>query len=198
MRYTPLSSAIAASLLAIGLSGCGSSDSETTPPPEDTTVNVSGSVSAPGGLIAFNNSNALERFFGSIFGTSAVAAIEGVAPVGAGVTVNLIEVDANGTQVGAVIATATTDAMGAYSIAAPEGFVPGSQYIVRAEGTSGSIDARVTSLTPDVDPLSDASSTIISDQSMDLTKLSTTEADEIFAALEEVVQEIDPVGLSAS
>ena len=198
MKLMRLSSVIGIALLSASISGCGGSSSSSSSGSGSTTVSVTGSVSAPGGMIAFNQPGVLDSMFASLFGAPAYGAITGVTAVGAGVTVNLIEVDASGTQVGDVIATATTDATGAYTLDAPEGFVPGSQYVVRAVGSSTNLDARVTDLTPDVDPLTDVASDIITDTVDDLTKLSTTEADEVYTAVDSVAKDVDSSGLSTT
>jgi hypothetical protein len=201
MKHKSLYSAVAVALLTASVTGCGGSDSKDdvdTNDTQNTVVNLTGQVSAPGGQVAFNQPSVLKRFFASILGSSANAAITGVAPVGAGVTVNLIEVDADGEQVGDVIASGTTDATGAFSIDAPESFTPGSQYVVRAAGSSTDLDARVTDLTPDVDPLTDVASDIITDSVDDLSLLSVSEAEEIYTAVDNVSQDVDPTGLSTT
>ncbi|GMR20817.1 MAG: hypothetical protein BMS9Abin36_1414 [Gammaproteobacteria bacterium] len=178
------------------LGGCSSSSSSGggTPPPP-TTVNVAGSVSAPGGSVAFYNPSITERIFAMFVGAPAYAAISGVLDVGAGVTVNLIEVDAAGAQVGAVIATATTTAGGAYSLDAPEGFTPGPQYVIRAEGGGGAaIEARVTSTSVNVDPISEAASNVVTSTASDLGTLTNDEVDAIQNAVDDVSQDINPAG----
>ncbi|MBN4080700.1 hypothetical protein JYT31_03445, partial [Beggiatoa alba] len=111
-------------LLIVGITACGGGGGSTS---TDTTV--TGTVSAPGGSVAFNPPGKLERFAASIFGAPALAAISGIATVGAGVTIELIEVDASGNKVGATIATTTTDASGAYSFSVSASITPNSQYI---------------------------------------------------------------------
>lgn len=83
------------------------------------------------------------------------------AGVGAGVTVALITVDTSGAQVGSAQATATTLADGSYTLTAPAGFTPSSQYVVRATSASGSMDAIVTGTTVNVDPVSNVTTTLI-------------------------------------
>ena len=75
----------------------------------NTSVNVAGTVSAPGGAVAFNKPSLMNRMFASIIGGNAHAGFSGVVNVGAGVTVQLIEVDSSGTQVGNVLAEAATE-----------------------------------------------------------------------------------------
>lgn len=125
------------------------------------TVALSGTVSAPGGSIASNQPTILKRFFAKPFLADALASPPGTSPVGSGITVNLIEIDSAGAQVGPIIATAITDANGNYILNAPEGFVPASKYVVRAVGAA-KMDAFVTGTSNvDVDPYSDATVTLI-------------------------------------
>jgi len=194
MIYRILKTIVTASMVALIVSACsgGSEGSGISAP-----VKLQGTVTAPGGAIAFNQPGILKRLFASIFGNNAMAAIDGVANVGAGVSVNLIEVDASGNQVGAVIASGTTDASGAFSIDAPESFTAGSQYVVRAAGSSENIDARVASTTVDVNPITDAASDLVTTKVDNLDKISTVELDEIAKTLDDLSKDIDPAGLSA-
>lgn len=192
MKYKEL--LISASLVGLvaacgggGASGPGKQTTQLVP----ATVAVSGSVSALNGVVAFYSPSVTDMLLAGLFGKPAFSAITGEASVGAGVTVNLIEVDASGATVGAVIATATTDASGNYSLDAPEGFTADSKYVVRAVGTSVNSDARVTTLAPDIDTTSDAASSVISTAAMDLGKLTTSEIEEIHAAVADIVENTD-------
>ena len=74
-------------------------------------------------------------------------------PLGAGVTVNLIQIDGNGHQVGGVLATTTTDASGNYTLTAPYGFVPGPSYVAQAVlGTTTTLLSFVTGTTANINP----------------------------------------------
>lgn len=86
-----------------------------------------------------------------LFASDAIAAAPGVTPVGSGVTVNLIEINSAGDQVGGIIATTTTDGSGNYTLQAPAGFTPASNYVVQA-GASYKLLAFVTGTTVNVDP----------------------------------------------
>ena len=104
-------------LLAGSVAACGggSGSSTTTPPPAaPVTVNVSGSVTAVNGQVAFYSPDVIDSLIAVVIGKPVFAAITGETSVGAGVTINLIEVDVNGVQVGDVIASAITDASGNY------------------------------------------------------------------------------------
>jgi len=186
----------AATVLAYGCGGSGS-DSGNSGGPPPSGVAVSGTVSAPGGALAFNGPTTFERMLASVFGSYAHAAITGVANVGAGVTINLIEVNAAGSQVGDVIATTTTESDGSFALTAPEGFTPGPQYVLRAEGTTETIDARVTDTTVNADPVTDATSDLVTATASDLSALSTGEIAEIQDVVEGLTSDIDPTGLSA-
>ena len=161
--------------------------------PVATTVNVSGAVSALNGQVAFYSPSTSDKLMAALFGKPLFAAITGESSVGPGVTVNLIEVDNAGAQVGEVIASATTDTDGKYSIDAPEGFVASSAHVVRAVNSTGAvtIEARVDSLTPNIDTTTDVTSSVIAANALDLTKLSPAEIAEIQAALEDVVENTD-------
>jgi hypothetical protein len=73
--------------------------------------------------------------------------------VGAGVRINLIEIDSSGNQVGEVIATTTTDASGNYTLYPPSGFTAASKYVVQAVESNVSIRAFVTGTAVNVDPI---------------------------------------------
>ena len=179
-------------LSVVSLLGACSSDDEAANPPADppaATVDLSGSVSAVNGQVAFHQPDFSEKMLAMILGKSSQAGVDGESPVGAGITIELIEVDASGTQVDDVIASGVTDSAGNYLIEAPEGFTPGPQYVVRATASSVSLEARVDSLTPSVDSISDVASHVISGNAMDLTALTLDEVEEIQAAVSDVVED---------
>ena len=187
----PLVIAVCAATL-IGCSKSSSSGGGTTP------TTISGAVTAPGGALAFNGPSQWQRMLASVFAGYADAAITGVSNVGAGVTINLIEVDASGVQVGAVLATTTTASDGSYTLEAPTGFTPGPQYVVRAEGTTENLDARVIDTTVDVDPITSAASGLITSTATDLATLSVEEVATILEAVEDLAQDIDPTSLTTA
>jgi len=150
--------------ISFSLSGCGgSSGSSSTGGGTSSKVTLTGTVSAPGsttGAIAFAKpDSSLLRMFASLFSTQQVqaAAADGVAPVGAGVPVDLIQIDDSGNKL-STIASGSTDATGAYTIDAPASFVPATDYVVRATSPTDNtayLDAIVTGTTVDVDPGTD-------------------------------------------
>lgn len=146
---------------------------------------ITGKVFAPGGVLAFREPGLLERMFAALFGTQLKAEISDlVSPVPA-VTVNLHEIDADGV-VGGVIDTATTDGTGEYILSSPPLDVPAVKYIVRAEGAV-TMDSRVTSLTVDVDPATDATSNLVTTIASDLADLALQEVKEMQADAEDLI-----------
>ncbi len=80
--------------------------------------------------------------------------LPGVSSVGAGVSISLIQIDNNGNQVGAALATATTDSSGNYTLTTPAGFTPGPNYVVVASSGGSSIKSFATGTSVDVNPYS--------------------------------------------
>lgn len=152
---------IGVALAALTLASCGGGGGGTPAPtvPVAPTVAVSGTVSTPGGALAFNAPTGIRRFFAEIFGRSAIAALSGTTGV-AGVTVKLIQIGNDGNQLGADLATAVTGGGGSFVINAPAGFIPGPSFVIRAVGATETLDRLVTDLaTQDVDPASDVTKT---------------------------------------
>lgn len=168
-RKTLLAPGVASLILSACGGGSGGSTAVTAPvtgsPPPVVSMGVSitGAVSAPGGQLAFNSPNDfLTRLGRMIIGTAFAGTTSGTfGNVGAGVTVSLIKVDTSGAQVGSAMANTTTLADGSYTLTAPAGFVPSSEYVVRATSTSGTLDALVTGTTVNVDPVTNVTTTLI-------------------------------------
>ena len=99
-----------AGVVAVGLTACGGDGSGTS----SSTVSLSGTVSAPNGSIAFNDSNNFLTRLAGLFVSDAMAIANSgtFSGVGAGVTVELIEIDSTGAKVGSTLASATTDSTG--------------------------------------------------------------------------------------
>ena len=68
---------------------------------------------------------------------------------------------------------------------------------MRASGTSETIEARVSDLTVNVDPITDAASDLITNITNDLSSISTDEVDSIVSEIDELSSDIDDTGLSA-
>lgn len=137
---------------ACGPKGAGSSGYGST---------INGQVAAPGGGMAFNPPTGLKKWIYKLWNKDAIAANPGVYSVGSGVTVNLIEIDNNGNQIGRVLASTTTDGNGNYTLLPPGGFNPASRYIVQAVGSAASMNSFVTSTNVTVDPYSHTTQTMI-------------------------------------
>jgi len=168
--------------IAFFLTGCGSGVS---------TSAVSGSISAPGGSFAFNPPGKIEQFFASLIGSPAVAKIDGLAGVGSGVTVNLIEIDADGNQVGDVIATATTNSAGTYSLSVPTSYSAAAKYAIVGTGTSDTIKSMWEGATVDVDPGSNATMSALLDAATDLSTLDTKEIISARELIEDFTENLD-------
>jgi len=165
---------------------------------------ITGTVSAPGGTVAFNAKTGLRRMLAEIFGRTAHAALPGLNPV-SGASVQLIEIDSSGAQVGATIATATTNGSGAYTLSAPAGFTPASKFVIRAVGTgSNRLDALVTGTTINVDPATDATRALVlaavAGNGSTLSAATAAEILEIQRAVEDMVREkeVEATSLTAS
>lgn len=165
---------IAALGVALNLTGCPSSSSSSAPGP----VNITGTVSAPGsttGTIAFAQPNkSFKSMFANLFTTEAQAtSVVGTAPVGAGVTVELFEIDNTGAKVGNTLATTTTAADGSYTLVAASTFVASSKYVVHAKGATEYLDSIVTGTTVNVDPGSDVTKSLVISAASGVAALTT-------------------------
>ena len=183
-------------LVACNSNGGSSSNSDTNSnTSSSTTTNtsssttISGTITAPSGNIAFFKPHGIKRMLAMLLPESAYGGLSGLSAVAAGTPVKLIEVDSSGTQVGADIATGTTTTGGSYSLTVSSTFTPDPKYIVRATG-SVNIDARVTSNTVDVDPVTDTASSLITSNG-NLSSLSNSDADFITDSVESLAHNID-------
>jgi hypothetical protein len=121
---------------------------------------MTGTLSAPGGALAFNAPRGLQRFFAGFFGRNAVAALPGTTAV-SGATVRLIEIDSAGVQVGADIAAAVTAVDGTFTLNVPASFAPAPRFVIRAIGTAN-LERLVTDFTTqDVDPATQVTKTLV-------------------------------------
>ena len=208
MHYEKRNAVAAVAVLVVLLAGCGGGGGGGTASAGGGTATgvgtvITGTVSAPGGTVAFNPPTGLRRMLAGLFGGTAYAALSGLNPV-SGATVQLIEINSVGAQV-SVIASATTDSSGVYSLTAPEGFVPASNFIIRALGTgSNRLDALTTGTTVNVDPATDATRALVLDaiaeNATTLAFVSTAEILDIQQIVENKVteKEVDPNLLSAT
>jgi hypothetical protein len=121
---------------------------------------MSGTLSAPGGALAFNAPTGPQRLLAEIFGRDALAALSGTSPV-AGAAVKLIQIDSSGAPVGSVLASTTTAADGSFTLNVPTPFTPGPSFVIRATGTV-TLDRMVSDFTSqDVDPSTDVTKSLV-------------------------------------
>lgn len=185
---------LAVLFLAATLAACG--DSSSSDPDDDTgeptPLTITGTVSAPGGTLAFNPPTGLKRWLATLFGAPAHAALTNTGPVD-GATVSLIQIDGNGAQVGDAIATATTANGGAYTLSAPSGFTAGSTYVIKAAGSVSTLNAFVTGTTVDVDPSTEAVKELIigAVAGGSLSGVSVSEIETLQQTVQEQIQELD-------
>ena len=121
--------------LILMLSACGGGGSTTPPTTTTPTTTVSGKATAPAGTVALlEQKSTLLAALDFVVGTAG-AAITGLQPV-TGASVELIRIDDNGAQVGAVLASTVTSITGDYSLALPTGVSLAGNLVVRITGTS--------------------------------------------------------------
>jgi len=114
---------------------------------------ISGTVTTPGGAISKLQGKRFE--FVSLIVSNAYAAITGLTPV-VGAKVDLIRINNAGVPVGGVLATATTDANGKYSLVLPASVVFSADLVVRVKGVaSQEIRAVVTGTVVDISPVTE-------------------------------------------
>ena len=166
---------------------------------DNDSVPVSGTVSAPGASLAFNGPGLLERMLAGLFNAASADISELVSPVPSA-TVAVYAVDAAGDPVGSAITTGTTAGDGTFTLAAPLALTGSeSSYIVRATGTSGTLDSRIASTSDlSVDPTTDATSDLIASITSDPTTISATEIGEITEAVADLLADVSISGATAS
>ncbi len=155
--------------------GGGSTDPGSPNPPGGS--NISGIVSTPSGMLASLKPYSLLANISNFLIPVATADITGISPV-AGVTVELIQVDNNGIQIGDPLATAMTDANGMFVLETEES---PSLFLQISVGTGDAkMRAFVTSETTDINPMTEyvvdkISTKINSDAQVNLSMFTLTE-----------------------
>lgn len=139
--------------------GGGGSSSSSNPP----VSSLSGAVTAPGGQVAFNPPNTFFAKLLNYFVPSATADVSGsFVGVGAGVTVQLIQIDSSGNQVGGILGSAVTASDGSYNIPLYTQLVSGANYIVQALGSGNQkLTSIVTGSSVNVNPVTSATQTLV-------------------------------------
>lgn len=173
VQMRPLLLLVLAVLIAMVSAGCNSGGDST---PQTNTF--SGTVMAPGGAVASLQKDTLANSaLALLFGEELQAAVTGMTGV-SGATVELIQIGNDGKQVGDVIASATTDSSGGYSITTTAS--PASNLVLRVSGASESVRAFAVSGTVTISPVSEylvqqILATVSASSSVALTNFNATE-----------------------
>jgi len=174
-------------LLVIFLvASCGGGGGGSTTPPNTTpTASISGIVSAPAGSLAYLESESFPNKIINFLVPLATAEITGIAPV-ANTNVELIELNNNGAQVGAPIASAMTDRNGMFVIEIE--VTPSPQLQLRVGSGDSEMRAFVTSETTNIDPASEyivesVTAEIAAVAEMNLSLFTLTEIQEMLALI---------------
>lgn len=179
-------------------SNLGSPSTATVTIISDDLIPINGTVSAPAGALAFKTTNWLEKMFASILGSQVIAAIsDHVSPV-SGATVSIYEIDASGSIVGSAKDSTTTDGTGSFTLNAPIDVLDSVKYIVRATGTTETMDSLITGTTINVDPSTDATSRMVFQVTSSLAEISAQEVIEMQEDIAELITDIDTGGVTAS
>ena len=188
--------------LMMVLTGCGGGGGSSNEQ-GDTTEDLAGRVVLSGAISATEGQDYGQL---SLPGSRVQSRLIGATGVGAGVPVELIEVDDSGNKVGAAIASTVTDDNGHYSLTAPASanFTAGTQYVVRVGGDIATqLDVRVTvaqSTTAsdpdvinilDIDPVSDAVSELLTALPNNTTTISVDEIGVITDEVSDIAQGVD-------
>lgn len=190
---------LAATLGACGGGGGGDGDSPELEAP--STLSVTGTVSAPGGTVAFNPPTGLSRMFASLFGSPVNAAVSDTTVV-AGATVSLYALNDDGSLSGSAIATAVTGSDGTYTLTVPDTVTPSASYAVVVTGSAGTMTALATSTTVDVDPATDATMDAIiaavDTANSTMSAVSAEEVTEVQAVVDSAANDVEATSLTDS
>lgn len=159
IKHVTLAGAVSASLLIAGCGGSsgGSSDSASgsTSGTGSSGTEISGTVTAPAGTVAYLENPGILHLAMDFLVPSAAAAITGLEPV-EGAVVELIRVDNDGNPIGDALATATTSITGDYSLTLPTGVSLAGDLVVRITGQNNSqLRAQVVEEEVDISPVSE-------------------------------------------
>lgn len=182
---TPLALACSIALASCGGSGDSAAVAPPVTPPAVTTI--TGTAQAPGGVIAqLEHNQAITVAVTNFVFPPAHAGITGLQPV-TGATVELIRIDDDGNQVGAVLATASTSITGDYNLALPTGVSLAGNLIVRITGNGGaSMSAMVVEQDVDINPISQyVLSKFVDDENLVLGDLAVNEVVSLTGRVEE-------------
>ena len=141
--------------------GCGGGGSDSSPTAANTTETISGSVTAPSGVLLSVKS-------GGILPATGLEAKSGVS-------ITLYKIDDNGTKSGSTLSTAVTDSSGNYSIALPEGVSFASNLVVAVGSGNNLMRAFVTGTKIDLNPLTELVVSKVAENSQSLSQFTITE-----------------------
>lgn len=153
----------------------------------NSSTTITGTVSAPGGAIAYLEQRSLFAKIVDTLLSPAAAAITGTSAV-AGATVELFIIDNNGNTVGDAIATTTADAMGVFSVDTTESL--SSNLMLRAtDGGGAEMRALAISASIDIDPVTEfifqqIDVAVNADPNGSFTYFSATEIDDLVGSIE--------------
>lgn len=140
---------------SLALVGCGGGDTPTTPV-DPTATTISGTAQAPAGSIAQIDQHKPFMLATLDFVMPPVwAAVTGLTPI-TNATVELIRIDDDGNQVGAVLASVTTDSIGGYTLELPTGVELAADLVIQIKNSSNTpvLRAIVSGTTVNIDPVS--------------------------------------------
>ncbi|MBL7251419.1 hypothetical protein [Alloalcanivorax marinus] len=154
MNFKPFHTLALMALLA-ALAACGDSSSSSSDDSDTGQARtVTGTASAPSGMVASLRAPDPLRVVLDFLIQPAAAAITGLQPVN-GATVELIRVDNDGNPVGEVLATTTTSTTGDYTLTLPQGVNLAGNLVVRIRGADAQMRAQVVEEAVNIDPTSE-------------------------------------------
>lgn len=203
MSNKPIRS-LMAGILLLSLAACGGGGGSSG----NKGTTVSGTASAPGGSVAMFEEQSILKLAGNFLMSAANAEITGLQPV-TGATVELIEINNDGNQVGEVLASTQTSITGDYQLKLPAGIDFAANLVLRITSAdeTQTLDAQVLTKTVNIDPYSDYLLDKLVENGTQLDTLATNEVlllkgkleefdltaganlEEMFAALEEATGE---------
>ncbi|MDY6814527.1 MAG: hypothetical protein SV598_01395 [Pseudomonadota bacterium] len=171
----------------VALAGCVDDDDDNDDGGVVSTgETISGTATAPAGVIGRLETRNLFEIAAEFFISPAAATISGLAPI-QDAEVELIRVDDQGNQVGEVLASTTTSTEGVYELTLPQGVNLAGNLVVRINGANQSLRAQVVDHDVDISPVSEFILTKFLETGAHLGQL---QLDEV-ASLSDKVEEFD-------
>lgn len=176
--------------VAMALTACGGSSSSGGGTPAAATSTITGSVATSTGTIAqFEGDKPFMLAAMDFIISQSMAAITGLTGV-PNATVELVRILDNGTQVPGVLASATTDSDGNYTLTLPSGVEPSGDLVVQIKGDTETLRAVVSTTTGaiDINPVSQFILNTLIDEGLTLAQLNVEE-------IQELVEEVDQLDI---